>query len=189
MTTQLTQRSWPNAAAQLEDSKFLETDVMVLHGYHLCVVHRTPDMAAMLSDLESQNFRIVPSTMFATPESLMGYIINVLARVEANCTFRGHMVFAMLEVLLEFPLHSWPFDVIMGALCNSVPTRLPGTGMIDALPWATCSLLISNLSNSDLLPLMHSMRTHLGLDGIPPCHNPSYDALGLKPALGRSAMC
>eukprot|EP01050_Picozoa_sp_SAG11_P020690 SAG11_NODE_3534_length_2386_cov_3.060778_4_plen_140_part_00 len=74
------------------DNKFLETNVMVVNGYHMCAVHRNPGSHSMVRDLELQNFRMVPSNMFSTRESLIAYVIGILARIEANCTFPAHII-------------------------------------------------------------------------------------------------
>eukprot|EP01050_Picozoa_sp_SAG11_P015743 SAG11_NODE_2076_length_3856_cov_15.369178_5_plen_133_part_01 len=98
-----------------DDSKFLETDIMTYRGYHLVAVHRNPDSERILTELSAPNYRIVPYSMYSTPESRKGYILNFFARVEDNTTLLMDIVLALLEVIVEFQLHDWPLNLLLEA--------------------------------------------------------------------------
>ena len=98
------------------DTKFLETDIQILWGYHVVCIHRNPDAAATLRGDLPANFRLVPYTMYSEPDARLAYILGMFSRVEQNTMFRMHRVTVVLEMVVELRLHGWPIDLILRAV-------------------------------------------------------------------------
>ena len=115
-------------------TKFLETNISVLWGYHLVCTHRNVDVDKIMTALHVPNFRVVPYNMHTTNDARMEYVRAMFTRVEQNSMFAAHIAIAILEMVVELRLHQWPLPLILKAIRIKEHERVDGAyGIVRAL--------------------------------------------------------